>query len=334
MAFGILIITATLFGCGNAPSPEERRADAALANAKAELGRSDIRKAKEGLQHALTLDESLNRKARVAEEAQLLGDIAAASASDDSALDWYAQCLEQYKALADRNGVRETTLRVASMSRRMGDERKAFSMYVEMLRLARVFHDEDGVREIQWAMLPCARVLDEDEQETDALRELLQGYTAAGDVAHQAAVFLESGMNKFDGRAFDRAAEDILRSLLLADQARDSALAVEATLRLAMTFEAAGRLRDALTSYGDCLKRADRTHGTAGLRLEALIRVGNVYLRSRQFDEAAKFFKAAFSASRAMSNQIAEGYLYLQLGNCEVESSRETAFRNFRSGLD
>ena len=332
--FGIPVITAVLVGCGNAPSPEERRADAVLANAKAELGRSDNRKAKEDLLGALALDEALNRKARVAEENLLLGDLAAASATDDSALDWYAMSLEQYKALADRNGVRETTLRVASMSRRMGDERKAFSMYVEMLRLARVFHDDDGVREIQWAMLPCARALDEDEQETDALHELLQGYTAAGDVAHQAAVLLESGIAKFDGRAFDRAAEDFLRSLLLADQAGDSALAVQVSLRLAMTFEGAGRLRDALTSYGDCLKRADRTHGVAGLRLEALIRVGNVYLRSRQFDEAAKFFKAAFSASRVLSNQIAEGYLYLQLGNCQVESSRETAFRNYRSGLD
>jgi len=131
--FGIPVITAVLVGCGNAPSPEERRADAVLANAKAELGRSDNRKAKEDLLGALALDEALNRKARVAEENLLLGDLAAASATDDSALDWYAMSLEQYRALADRNGVRETTLRVASMSRRMGDERKAFSMYVEML---------------------------------------------------------------------------------------------------------------------------------------------------------------------------------------------------------
>lgn len=331
---GIVIFAAVLSGCGDEPSPEQRHADTVLSNAKAELGRLDYRRAKEDLLSALTLDEGLNRKPKVAEEAQLLGDIAAAAASDDTALIWYARCLEEYKALADRNGVREITLRVASLRRRMGDERKAFSMYVEMLRLARVFHDEDGVREIQWAMLPCARALDEGEEETGILHELLQGASSTGDVALQGAIFLESGNDKFAVGAFDRAAEDFLRSLLLADQARDSLLAARATLRLAMTFEGAGRLRDALTSYGDCLKRADRTHGAAGIRLEALIRVGNVYLRSRHFEEAVKFFKAALSAARAMGNMVAEGYLYLQLGHCDVESSRESAHRSYRSGID
>ena len=110
-------------------------------------------------------------------------------------------------------------------------------------------------------------------------------------------MFLASGDGKFLRRSFDRGAEDYLRALMLADQARDSSLAVRSALRLAMAFEGTGRLRDALTNYGECLKRSDRTRGAGAIRLEALIRVGNLYLRGRQFNEAVRFFRAALASA-------------------------------------
>jgi CHAT domain-containing protein/tetratricopeptide (TPR) repeat protein len=321
-------------GCGTQQSPEQMHADSALTAGKDAIVQDDYGTGRTKILAALALDERLNRRARIAEETRLLGDIEAAGASFDSAFSWYALSSSGFRALADRSGARDITLRVAALRRKMGEERKAFTMYVEALRLARVFHDDEGIRDIQWAMLPCARALDEQEEESTIIRELLQGYTAAGDVAHQAAVFLAWGDGKFARLAYDRSAEDYLRALMLADQARDSLLAVRATLRLAMAFEGAGRLRDALTNYGECLKRADRTRGAADLRLEALIRVGNLYLRGRQFAEAVRFFKAALSSAHATGNTVAEGYMHLQLGDCEVEVSRESALRNYRAGIE
>ena len=331
---GIIVVALGYSGCGSEQSPEQLRADSALTAGKSAMVRDDYRTAKEQIVAALALDGGLNRRARVAEETRLLGDIAAAGASFDSAFSLYDRSFADFKGLADRSGARDVTLRIAALRRRMGEERKAFTMYVEALRLARVFHDDEGVRAIQWAMLPCARALDEQEEESDIIRELLQGYTSAGDIGHQAAVFLAWGDGKFARRSFDRGAEDYLRALMLADQVRDSLRAVRATLRLAMAFEGAGRLRDALTNYGECLKRADRTRGAAEMRLEALIRVGNLYLRGRQFAEAARFFKAALSSAHARGNSIAEGYLLLQMGNCDAESSRQSALRSYKAGMD
>ena len=331
---GIILVALGCAGCGNELSPEQMRADSALTAGRTAIVRDDFRAAKEQILAALALDEGLNRRVRVAEETRLLGDIAAAGAYFDSAFSWYGLSLGDFRGLADRSGARDVTLRVAALRRRMGEERKAFTMYVEALRLARVFHDDEGVRDIQWAMLPCARVLDEQEEEADIIRELLQGYTAAGDIGRQSAVFLAWGDGKFARRLFDRSAEDYLRALMLADQARDSMRAVRATLRLAMAFEGAGRLHDALTNYGECLKRADRTQGAAEIRLEALIRIGNLYLRGRQFAEAVRFFKAALASARVSENTGAEGYLLLQLGDCDAETSRESALRNYKAGMD
>ena len=207
-------------GCGTEQSPEQMRADSALVAGNAAIVRDDYPAARQEILSALRLDTGLNRRARIAEETRLLGDVASAGASFDSAFYWYGESQGGFKGLADRSGVRDITLRVAALRRKMGEERKAFTMYVDALRLARVFHDDEGVRDIQWAMLPCARALDEQEEESDIIRELLQGYTAAGDVAHQAAVFLASGDGKFLRRSFDGGAEDYLRALMLADQAR------------------------------------------------------------------------------------------------------------------
>lgn len=331
LASSLLIVLA---GCGNEPTPEQRHADAALAEAKSSLARGGSASARQQFLTALALDEALARKQHVAEETAALGTLSASAGSFDSAFVWYDRALKEYKEVADRPGARSMALAMARLHRQMGEERKAFAMYSEGVRLARVFHDDDGVRDFQWAMLPCARALDESEEEARILRDLLQDYTASGDVAHQAAVLLESGNGKFNIRSFDRAAEEFLRALMLADEARDSLLAVRATLRLAMTFEAGGRLRDALTNYGDCLKRADRTSGASDLRLEALIRVGNLYLRTRTFREAARFYRAAASSARVLGNSIAAGYLMLQLGHCDVESSRDAAVRNYRAGFE
>ena len=328
----LLVAACAAAGCGGGPTPEQLRADSELVQAKGALARADSRAARGHLFEALALDDALNRRARVAEEARMLGDIDAAGARPDSAFYWYARSQAEFHGLADRSGARDITLRVAALHRTMGEERRALAMYIEALRLARVFHDDEGVRDIEWAMLPCARVLDETDQEADIVRDLLQAYTAAGDLSRQAAVELASGDNRAALRQFDRGTEDYLRALMLSEQGGDSLLAVRAALRIAMSFEATGRLRDALTNYAECLRRADRTRGAAVLRQEALVRVGNLYLRGRQFTEAYRFFRAAYSSARLAGDSVAVGYLLLQLGACSAETARDSALRLYRAG--
>jgi CHAT domain-containing protein len=323
---------ALLAGCGNKPTPEQLRADAVLVQARAAAARGEARSARPLLTTAFSLDLALGRAPAMAEEARAMADLYAASADFDSAFTWYALAIEQYRNAGDRASVWKATLAAAWVRREMGEERRAFGMYEEALRLARVFRDDDAVRDIQWAMLPCVRALDESDEEARILRELTQEYATAGNVPQQAAVLMESGNGKYGTRLYDRAAEDYLRAFMLSEQSRDSLGAVRATLRLAMTFEGAGRSRDALASYGDCLKRADRTHNASGERFEALVRVGNLYLRNRQFAEAVRFFQAARAAARKRGNELADAYLALQLGHCSVETSREAAFGLYREG--
>jgi tetratricopeptide (TPR) repeat protein len=323
-----------LYGCSDQPTPEQEKADASLEGAKAALLRGDYGAGRPALIASLALDEALHRSRKIAEETQLLGDADAGVGEFDSAFVWYERSLEEYKDLADRSSARMITLRVAGLHEQMGDEKRAMAMYDEALRLARVFHDEGGVREIELAMLPCVRALDEDEEQGRILRELLQDYTADGNVAQQAAVLLTSGIGKVAVRAFDKATEDFLRALMLAEQAHESLLATLCSLHLATTFEAAGRSGDAISNYAECLKRADQTPEAGSLRLEALVRVGNLYLRNRMFGEAVRFFNAALPSARKLHNSILEGYVLLQLGHCDVESSREKALESYKAGLD
>ena len=140
---GVIVAASGCAGCGNEQSPEELRADSALTRGKTAILRDDYHTAKEQVLAALALDGGLNRRPRVAEETRLLGDMAAAGASFDSAFFWYGVSLGDFRGLAARSGARDVTLRVAALRRRMGEERKAFTMYVEARRLARVRGDPE-----------------------------------------------------------------------------------------------------------------------------------------------------------------------------------------------
>ncbi|HVP15570.1 MAG TPA: hypothetical protein VMS88_08490, partial [Terriglobales bacterium] len=108
-------LACALAGCGNQPTPEQLRADSEHAEAKGALAHADSRAARAHLFAALTLDDPLNRRARVAEETRMLGDLDAAGARPDSAFFWYARSQAEFRGLADRNGARDITLRVAAL---------------------------------------------------------------------------------------------------------------------------------------------------------------------------------------------------------------------------
>jgi tetratricopeptide (TPR) repeat protein len=276
-------------------------------------------------------DETLGRKLIVAEETRTLAELSEAAADCDSALILYAQARDRFRDVGERANARQMILAIAALHRRMGNERTAFSVYDESIRLARVFNDRDGVNEIGLAMLPCLRALGLREEESALLQDLLKT-AAGGPESLQGLMLYEAGVSEAAWRRYDRAIEYFLRSLMASEQAKDSLQSVRSSLRLAMTFASAGKVRDALAAYGDCLKRADRTPGAGALRLEALVRVGNLYLNVRSFADAERFFRAAQSSSAAQKNSLLDAYLLVQLGHCSVESSRADALKRYREG--
>jgi tetratricopeptide (TPR) repeat protein len=323
-----------LAGCSQEQSPEQVAADKALAEGRRALAECRYAEGRQKLFRALAFDRKLGRASLVAAEQMLLGDLFASVANFDSAQLFYARATEGYRSLADRNAVRGLTIVTAALHRQMGEERAAYAQLEEALRLAKVFGDSAGARQIEVALLPSCRVLDERAMESQIVNDLLNVYSSPGHARELANLYREVGISQYARREYDRSAEHFLRALTLADQSRDSVLAVESLLRLGMAFDATGKITEAFQSYTDGLKRADKTRGVVGYRNEMLIRIGNTYLRSRQVEQARRFYNAALTSAIRVGNKLMEGFIVTQLGHCDVEVSREAALKNYLGAVD
>ena len=123
----VLALLALLAGCGGPDPIEQQQADQEFARAQELLAGGDHHGSRSVLSGLTARDRKLGRGARVAEELHLLGRSYVATASFDSALQFYSAALEQYKSVADRPAARGVQLEMASLYRRMGEERKAFA---------------------------------------------------------------------------------------------------------------------------------------------------------------------------------------------------------------
>ncbi len=260
-------------GC-NGPDPiEQQQADQDFARAQELLSGGDHRASRTMLIGLVSRDRKLDRGGRVAEELHLLARSYAATASFDSALQYYALAQEQYRSMADRQAARGVQLETAALFRRMGEERKALALYTEMVRFAKLFNEEDGLRAIQWAMLPCCRMLGEREEEGHILADLLRA-SASGDPTFAARANLEAGISMmWQGRP-DSASQHLLRAFTLCDKSPDSLLVCSTLLQLARAYDAAGKSAQALQSYSEALQRADKIAGGRRIRLELLTQSG------------------------------------------------------------
>jgi tetratricopeptide (TPR) repeat protein len=325
-----------LAGCTREPAPEEHQADQIFKQAKESFSKGKYRETRDLLRSANEMNRRLDRTRQVAEGYELLGRMYVSAAEFDSAMSFVSASLEQYRRLADRASVRALTLELASLHSLMGDDRRAFDIYTEAMRLAQLFEEDDGVREIRWAMLPAARALGKTELETQILASLTSAYAASGDRRQLARVHLEAGTIRLARRQYQAALEDLLRGLSLSEQARDSLLAIESLLQIARTYVEMGSLTEAFDTFTDALRRSDITQGAGHLREEMLARVGNIYMHRGQPSEALRFYRAALASAIKRRNRIAEGYLFIQVGHCELAQpgGREAAMRSFRAALD
>ncbi len=332
--FLVVLSLSLLYGCSRETSPEEKEADLAFQRAQQALGQGRYHEARTLIFSALPVDTRFGHTRRVAEENRMLGEIYAAFASFDSALSFYAEARDQLKSLADRDAARGLTLEIAALHRMMGSERTALAMYNETLSLADVFDDRKGKQQIQWAMLPTLRLLDETEEETQILNELLTESTSAGDAVMQAKVYLETGLSRLNRRDTNAALDSYLRALTLADQARDSLLSISVLGQLGTLYDELGKPVESFQAFAEGLKRTDVTAGAGAIRQQMLVRVGDIYIRDRQFGEARRFYRAALKSALDRGEKITEGYLFVQLGHCDLPSAYESAVQNFQSALD
>jgi tetratricopeptide (TPR) repeat protein len=279
------------------------------------------------------LEKDLGRDRRAAEVLEILADNYSRSAGFDSAMNLYALGAQHFRAAADRRAVRRINLKIAALDQLLGREREAFERYTEALRLARVFEDEEGVREIQWAMLPTLRALDRVEVERRTLEELQQSYSDSREVDMLARVHLEAGLSHYQREEYQLAVQRFMRSVTLAGQTHDSVLTGNALLQVGVSYDGMGNTQQAFQYYSDALKVSGSLphHGT--LRLEILTRVANGYLQYRQYDDARRFYRLALRTAIGIGNKIAEGYLTIQLGHCSVRSDFNESIRAYTSAL-
>ena len=332
ISFLLVLSCLGLFGCGRAPNPEQQRADSLLVQAREKLTAGRYHDGRELLTATIALQKELKRPAKLAEAEHLLGDIAATVAQYDSAIIFYNRAIDAYKSAGDRESAHALTLEIARFHHRIGENRKAFAMCTEAIRLAKVFENPIALRETEWAILPVCRALDDREEEIRVLSDLLNDATAMGSVRMQAKVSLETGISNLLQGNHQGAEESFFRALTLADQSRDSLLSIETLLRLAMVYTAQGKIPEAFQMYTDGLKRTDVTRGAEALREEMLIRVGNIYLRTKQNTQAALFYRTALNSAARRGNKVAEGYLTIQLGH--IAESPAEAVNSYRSALD
>ncbi len=328
---GALLLAA---GCGRSSSPEQAAADSTLAAARSALERGDHEGARRGFQALLKMEEGLGRVAPQAEAMRSLAGIAVARAEFDSAFVLYGKSRELYRSLADRGAARRVTIDVASLHRLMGEELQAFTLLEEALRLARVFGDSGGVHEVEMALLPSCCLLDRRDVEAEAVNDLLKTYGGEKDAGTLARVYNEVGLTQLFRREYSRAAEHFLRGAALADQAGDSIRGTELLLDAGIALVGDGRAPEAFQSYGNALRRTDRLRGTAAIRSELLLRVGNAYARSRQFEQARRFYSPALSAAVRGGNKLAEGYLVLQMALCDLDRNPGESLRNIRNAVE
>ncbi len=330
IALGIL-----LGGCGKELTPEEKQADSTLVLAKAQLDNGKYREGRQLLHSALAFDLKLNRAQQLAEEYSLLGRISSLSADFDSAIGHYTRAIEQYKSLADRANARALLLEVASLHRQMGEDRVAYAMYTEALGLSHVFNDVTGMREIQFAMLPVSRALENTEGQAQTINDLLKVYMESGNLGMQARAHYESALSFLERREYQQVTEPLLRALTFADQAKESLFVIKILSTLATAYDRAGNTQQSFETFTEALTRSDRTSGAQDIRLEMLIRVGNVYMRNAQFADAGRFYRAALSAAIVSKNKLAEGYLFVQLGHCALgDGKTDDAIKSIQNAVE
>jgi tetratricopeptide (TPR) repeat protein len=321
-------------GCDTGPSPERLRADSIMVAALAASDAGELPAARARLLEAIDLQRQFGLPENIAVMLEALAGSYANVGEVDSAFAYLGRSIEARRSLADRQAVRRLTLETAALHRQMGDDRRAMEMYVETLRLARLFKDEDGVVDVLRAMLPSYRALDDVDGERLAMAELREKATAAGDGGTLARLNLESGLGASLRGDRQHASQELLEAVTNAGRAKDSVVMARALGALGEAAADAGNSREALQYFGDALRVAYAMPSERRLTTRLLLGVGNTYVQARDLANAGRFYRAALTYALNSEDRIAEGYAMILLGLCALESRGADPVRECRSGLE
>jgi len=329
-----LALPILLAGCGDGHQADRTALDTTLTRAEALISDGDDLAAREHLTAHLAAHPDIWTGPSAPDGFRMLGDLSRSAASFDSAIAFYQRAREEYRGRGRRDAAYLMEYTEAELERQTQRPDRAHALYTEALRLATVFGDSNAVRAIRLALLPVYRSLEMIDEERKTAALLLAEIQRRKDPGAEARVFYELGMTQTSLGEPERATEEFLRAVTLADQAQDSVLASRALLRVAMTLDAAGRTRDALETYGAIVQRSGVLATAPDLNLEVLMRAGNFSLRHRNSAAAERFYRSGVASAQASQNLLAEAYCGIQLGHCGLTRSRDEAIRLFRSSFE
>jgi tetratricopeptide (TPR) repeat protein len=321
-------------GCDSGPSPERLRADSLMTAALSAANAGELPGARQKLLDAIDQQRRFGRPEHVATMLEALAASYSRTGDVDSALAYLGRSIEARRSLADRAAVRALTLQTADLYRRMGDDRRAMDIYVETLRLARLFKDQEGVLAVLQAMLPSYRALDDAEGEQVAIAELRESATTAGNAGMLGRLNLESGAGAALRGDRQRASQQLLEAITNAGRGKDSVLLVRSLGALGVMAADAGTSREALQYFGDALRIAYAMPSERRLATHLLLDVGHTYVRTRDIPNAVRFYRAALTYALNSQDRVAEGYTMVLLGLCALEGGGGDPVRDCRSGLE
>lgn len=333
----VLIAAAVLFlawsGCGGG-GEEHSTLDSLLTRVDGLRDAGREREARQVLHARYREDGDDWQGASAPDALRLLAELYAASAMQDSALHFYERAGAAWRALARRDRAYEMTIAAGALEVRAGRPDRARALYDEALRLALVFGDSAAAQELRHVLLPVVAMLEDGRAEQEMTAALLAFARARQDVRDEVRTTMAAGRIAMDRGDHAAAIDAFLRAVALANATSDSLAGTHALTALGTALDAAGRVREALDSYGTALRRPGVLAADPALRAELHVRTGDLYLRRGERDLAARFYRPALALARDMQNGLLEAWVTVRLGQATLLADRTAGQQLLRSAYD
>ncbi|MGA9120621.1 MAG: tetratricopeptide repeat protein, partial [Bacteroidota bacterium] len=304
-----------LSGCSRKVSGDEESARRLLKNASILLDQGRFTAARDSASKAEELFQGVRSDEGAGEAALMLGDLEGSVASFENAFKDYNASIQHYRNVGDRVGELAAQISTMDLYARMGREEEAFSRGEDLLRLARATHDNQGAGILGRALLPLARVLGKKETVENLLKIQMQEAQSSADGKGIAWLRDQTGITQLSGGDAPLAVKTFTEARSLAEQARDSNLAVTILVHLGKAFVAAGDIPGAITAFDEATQLADSARSSPSLKQEIFFRLGNVFLVAKRPTESIRWFQSALTASHEPGDELARRYALLQMAN-------------------
>ncbi len=321
-AAGLVVLVA---GCSHTPSKDEEIGNRLLRNAGPLMDRGMYLAARDSALRALEVFRAAGADEGIGGAEQMLGDIEAAQAGFDKALEYYASAVGHLRSAGDKIAGRAVTLSIMEISRRMGLEEDALTRGEEGLRLAQVSNDQEATREFEAALLPLTRTLDRRDLEDQIFADQQRLVDSTGDQQRLSWLDDQRGLSALARGNAAAAVARFTDARDAAERAGDTLAAIPVILHLSVAYSASGNPADAITACLAALPLAERVHAVPEVQQEILFRTGNALLTAKRNADAVRYFQSALAISKERGDELARRYALLQLANALRTTEPATA---------